>query len=277
MLATLAAERSKRGLPPLTISTPHPELFQGAAGVARTLPLNWGLLGAAGRMGLPACNPFYTEALPIPDHEAPPTRHILAELCRRGGITGAVELRTYFSVTAEELAASEPYRGALVFQASGLSGSHGMRNKEWGADKMARVAAHFSGRQPTVQLGSPQDPLLPGCVDLRGKTSLRQTAAILANAAGFVGLIGFPMHLARAVNCPAVIVYGGRERPWQSGYSCNLNLATAPECSPCWRWQTCDFERRCLTEIAPAQVIAAVEEMLRRPRSALAVESATIE
>jgi len=33
------------------------------------------------------------------------------------------------------------------------------------------------------------------------------------------------MHLARAVDCRAVIVYGGRERPEISGYICNKILS----------------------------------------------------
>ena len=75
------------------------------------------------------------------------------------------------------------------------------------------------------------------------------------------------MHMARAVDCPSVIVYGGRLRPDQIGYICNENLYNAVECSPCWLDTRCDFGR-----VLPGHrsrrgaVIEAAERMLARPR-----------
>ena len=129
-------------------------------------------------------------------------------------------------------------------------------------------------RHRVVQLGLPTDPLLHGAEDLRGKKSLRESGAILASAAAFIGLVGFLMHLARAVDCPAVVVYGGREHPDQSGYVCNENLFTSLPCSPCWRWNSCDFEHRCMTDIHPEHVTAALARLLARPRASLAVAHA---
>jgi hypothetical protein len=53
-------------------------------------------------------------------------------------------------------------------------------------------------------------------------------------------------------------VYGGRELPQQSGYSCNENLTQRPPCSPCWRWNRCEYDRVCMTEISSSVVIEAV-------------------
>jgi ADP-heptose:LPS heptosyltransferase len=102
--------------------------------------------------------------------------------------------------------------------------------------------------------------------DLRGKTSLRESAAVLANSVLLLGQVGFLMHLARAVDRPAVIIYGGREKPWQSGYSCNTNLATEPYCSPCWRWNACHnpVERVCMRHVEVDDVVRAVRERAAR-------------
>ena len=81
----------------------------------------------------------------------------------------------------------------------------------------------------------------------------------------FLGLVGFVMHLARAVECPSVIVYGGREPPELTGYACNTNLDSRPPCSPCWYYSHCEFDRRCLTAIAPAAVVNAVTRLLASP------------
>jgi ADP-heptose:LPS heptosyltransferase len=80
----------------------------------------------------------------------------------------------------------------------------------------------------------------------------------------FIGLVGFLMHLARAVNTRSVIVYGGRELPSQSGYTCNENITHLLPCSPCWQWNRCAFEHACMTGIQSEAVLAAVRRQLAR-------------
>jgi ADP-heptose:LPS heptosyltransferase len=81
------------------------------------------------------------------------------------------------------------------------------------------------------------------------------------------------MHMARAVDCPSVIVYGGRLRPDQIGYSCNENLYNAVACAPCWLDSRCDFGRVCMETIPAAAAIEAAERLVARPRDGLAVDS----
>jgi hypothetical protein len=66
------------------------------------------------------------------------------------------------------------------------------------------------------------------------------------------------------VRTPSVIVFGGREHPTQSGYAGNENLFTAMECSPCWLWNRCPYDRECLARITPANVVEAVDRVLAR-------------
>src|SRR5262249_13879367 len=129
-----------------------------------------------------------------------------------------------------------------------------------------QIAPHRPDRQPG-------DTPVPCTHDLRGKTSLRQLASVLSHCRMLVGLVGMPMHMARAVDCPSVIVYGGRERPDQTGYICNENIYRDIPCSPCWLDRRCDFGRVCLDSIAVRDVIEAAERMLARPRDGLAVAS----
>jgi ADP-heptose:LPS heptosyltransferase len=91
-----------------------------------------------------------------------------------------------------------------------------------------------------------------------------------------VGTVGLLMHLARAVECPSVIIFGGREAPWQSGYVCNFNIYSEMPCAPCWRSNTCDFNRQCMSNISADDVVSAIRQMLDRPRSPLAVETVEI-
>jgi ADP-heptose:LPS heptosyltransferase len=158
-----------------------------------------------------------------------------------------------------------------------MAGAFAMRNKQWFPDRFQAVIDALQGEFKFVQLGSASDPPLQHVIDLRGKTNIRQSAAIMHQAQLYIGNVGFLMHLARAVECPSVIVYGGREAPWQSGYACNINLYTALPCAPCWRWNTCDFDRKCMSDITAQQVVSGVKELIKRSREPLRTDTVAIQ
>jgi len=152
-----------------------------------------------------------------------------------------------------------------------------MLNKEWLPERFQKVVKALCRDFEFVQLGAVTDPPLEGAVDMRGKTTIREAAAILASCRLFVGLVGLVMHLARAVDCRSVIVYGGRELPSQTGYPCNENLSTQPPCSPCWRWNSCDFDRRCLSAITSDDVVDAIYRACDRLHDPLKTDMIDVE
>ena len=206
------------------------------------------------------------------DRRRPPPRHIVAEMCARAGITGPVSIRPYLYLSEAEKADASWARDWIVIQSDGLAARHPMQNKQWYVERFQGVIDALRGEVDFVQLGSSSDPALRHVRDLRGRTQIRQTAAILHHARLYVGTVGFLMHVARAVECPSVIIFGGREAPTQSGYICNSNLYSAVPCAPCWRSNTCDFDRKCMQAISVEDVVRAIREMLVRPRSPLATE-----
>ena len=210
------------------------------------------------------------------DRRRPPSRHIVAEMCARAGITGSVSIRPYLALTEAEKAAAAWAGGKIVIQSSGMAARHPMRNKQWYEERFQSVVDALAGEVDFIQIGGTTDPVLQRVNDLRGATGTREAAAILHHARLYVGTVGFPMHLARAVECPSVIIFGGREAPWQSGYVGNANLYTAVPCAPCWRANTCEFDRQCMREIAVEDVVAAIRQMLAKPRNPLAVETVEI-
>jgi ADP-heptose:LPS heptosyltransferase len=135
--------------------------------------------------------------------------------------------------------------------------------KEWGCDRFQELVDQWDG--PTfVQIGSPGDPLLKGVLDLRG-LSLRESAALLANASAFLGLEGGLMHLAKAVECPAVILYGGLVAREVSSYPDHVVLASTPSCAPCFSsefpLEPCEG-MECMRAISVEQVAAALSKLL---------------
>jgi ADP-heptose:LPS heptosyltransferase len=197
-------------------------------------------------------------------------------MCARAGLRGSVTLRPHWQVTETERTAAEPWHDHIAIQTSTLVAHVPMANKQWPVDRFQAIVDHFSSRLKFVQLGSRDDPPLRGAADLRGQTSLRETAAVLHVVRAFVGLVGFLMHVARAVECPAVIVYGGRELPELTGYPCNINVTQHPACAPCWQRSRCDYAHVCMEALPAAAVIAALESLLARARGPLEVATAEL-
>jgi len=273
LLCTAALhELAKRKHGRIWMMSNYPELFAGNASVSRVVPTEDRYPEYAELLGGEYKFLRYADVCPEQDMSVPPTRHIIAEMCASAKITGQIALRPYFYPTEAERENSAWARGMIAIQSCGLAARLPMQNKQWFPERFQAVVNRLKGDFKFVQLGSAHDPALADVIDLRGKTSLRESAAVLANCRLHVGTVGFLMHLARATECPAVIIFGGREAPWQSGYGCNLNLYSAVPCAPCWLWNRCDFHRVCMDTITVQDVVRAVERIIARARNPLPVD-----
>jgi ADP-heptose:LPS heptosyltransferase len=276
MCTTVFRELKKRSQSRIAMATPHPALFERNSDVdhlihhARPRLDYW--LGA----GLPFRRLGYAKYFPETDGDEPLSEHVQIKLCRLAGISGPVELRPYLFLAPEEFAAGKLSGEQVAMQSSGLGATYPMKNKEWYPQRFQEVCSELRRDLQVVQIGAATDPKLEGAIDMRGKTTLRQSAAILANSLAFVGLEGFLMHLARAVDCRSVIIYGGRLKPSQIGYVCNKNLYTQVRCAPCWLRNPCDFDRKCMSMITPEQVVAATAEQIGKFGTLLEVQTANL-
>ncbi|MBI5771143.1 MAG: hypothetical protein HZA93_25435 [Verrucomicrobia bacterium] len=277
LLCTAVLREARRRGTPFAMLTARPELFAGNPDPSRVLPIDDYYVAALRRTGARVVQPYYTTRDPAnPDRHLLPPRHIVAEMCRLAGLTGRVALRPYLQLSAEEVARGRLHPRQIAIHSTGAGAAIPYANKEWGAANFTAVARMLAPDFHLVQLGRAGDPALPVATDLRGRTSLRETAAVLASSDAFVGLEGFLVHLARAVECRAVVVFGGRARPDTFGYTCNRNLVTAVSCSPCGLVNTCDRARECLSRIEPPEVAAAARELARLPRAPLPVDTADL-
>jgi hypothetical protein len=263
MCTAVARELRKRGTGTIWQLTRYAELFAGNPDVV-AVPADFRLRRLCGMFGRPCVELEYPEA---------PPRHLIAMMCEVAGIDGEIELRPLVVLSeAERRAGRLVKRRQVAIQTSNLAARFPMRNKLWASERFDAVANALSDEFDLVQVGAASDPALEGALDLRGKTSLRETASILSASVVFVGLASGLMHLARAVDCRSVIVYGGREHPSQTGYSVNENLYWSGACSPCWKRNDCAFDRICMHEITPDQVIAAVHRQVQRYGTPLAID-----
>jgi hypothetical protein len=275
MCTVVLHEMRKRGWPGVWMMTRFPSLFERNPDVDVVVPFDKRYERMVSWMGGNDWYAHYGGHDHVEDRSPMPPRHIIALMCQACGISGPVTLRPYLFLSDEERAAGRLAPRQIALHSSGMSAFSAMKNKEWLPDRLQAVVHALRPDYTLVQLGSPTDPPLDGCLDLRGKTSMRESAAIIASSTLFLGQVGFLMHLTRAVDRPAVIIYGGREMPWQSGYSCNTNLYTELYCSPCWRWNACHnpVERACMRRIGVDEVVAAVHERAARADEPLVEDS----
>jgi len=100
-------------------------------------------------------------------------------------------------------------------------------------------------------------------INLAGKTTLGELAALLEKSSLFITNDTGPMHLASAVKCPVVAIYGPgnwlRYGPWENQYRIvHSNLS----CSPC-NVIRCKRNFLCRELIKPADVLQAAESLLK--------------
>ncbi len=277
MSTTVCHELHRRGAREIAVTSLYPGLFQHNPDVNRVIGYHpHPRLDRWLRQGLPFVRLAFAHYDPVSDRDEPLTENVLVRICRLAGITGSVQLRPYLFLTPEELAGGRLRENQIAIQSSGRAAAHFIQNKEWYPDRFQQVCTELATRHTMIQIGSAKDPVLSGAMDLRGRTSVRESAAILANSLMFIGLEGFVMHLARAVDCRSVIVYGGHHRPWQIGYAANANLIGDTPCSPCWLRNRCDYGHECMNMIGVKDVLAAVRRQIQQHGQPLEVEEAQL-
>jgi predicted lipopolysaccharide heptosyltransferase III len=128
-------------------------------------------------------------------------------------------------------------------------------------DAAARVIAEARAR-----LDPPRGSQLVSC----GEFSLAELRALVERAALYIGGDSGPLHVAAATTVPIVGLYGptlsARSAPWRDPrYAAESVDAGDLPCRPCDQRACAPGDFRCLTGIAPAEVLAAARRALARP------------
>jgi len=103
--------------------------------------------------------------------------------------------------------------------------------------------------------------------DLAGKLTLKQLAALTANARLFIGVDSAPMHMAAAVHTPVVVLFGPSSEiewgPWQVPQ--RIVASTGHRCRPCGN-DGCGGGKvsECITQLPVSAVLEAADSLLSR-------------
>ena len=123
-----------------------------------------------------------------------------------------------------------------------------------------------------ILLGGAEDagkdfPVDERVLDMRGRTSLTETAELLRRADYFLGSCSAPLHIATAVRTPVVALYGSSSSPkWAPKHRCILVEHRWP-CTPCDRieygWK-CNHTFPCIRSIAVDEVYEALQRLMQQ-------------
>ena len=256
LLGILAKELHKRGYKNIWIKCDCPYLYTNNPYIQSIIPfdtlLSTHLLNL---FRVKTINPIYTEYQEAIDQNLIPEKHIILKMADVVGIKGELVNKPPFILTPDEVVKGIYSKKQIVISTSNSGAKIPTLNKKWPTERYQQVVDRFYMEYDFIQLGTSNDEPLKNAIDLRSKTTIRESAAILKNSVLMIAYAGFLMHLARAVDCRSVIIYGGREKPEQTGYSGFCNIYSNVECSPCWLNNLCDYNRKCMTLISTDMVI----------------------
>jgi heptosyltransferase-3 len=152
--------------------------------------------------------------------------------------------------------------------------------KCWPAEKLAQLIMRLQAAGHRIVLTSAPDArerryidditarLTSPTVSLAGELTLKELAALTAQARVFIGVDSAPMHIAAAMQTPTVALFGPSGelewRPWQVAH-----LVVSSDYHPC---RPCGLDgcgggkvSECLTTLPVERVLEAVYDLLREP------------
>jgi lipopolysaccharide heptosyltransferase I len=145
--------------------------------------------------------------------------------------------------------------------------------KRWPEEHFAALADLLAGREKAriAFCGAPDDAEAIGRImgkmrrpslDLSGRLSLMELAALLERSDLYVGNDSGPMHLASATRTPTVAIFGPTDPKRTGPYNTRASVVASPlDCAPCFR-RKCPTNE-CLRRLAPEEVHAACLERLK--------------
>lgn len=147
--------------------------------------------------------------------------------------------------------------------------------KRWPVDRFSAVAAEIIkeyGATTIILFGSKQDQKVTDaietaiqghCLNLAGKTSVREVMALTARCQAFITNDSGLMHVAGALNVPTVAIFGSTNPITTSPPGDrNIIIRKPVDCSPCLKTD-CPTDFRCMNLIGIAEVVDAVRQAIK--------------
>lgn len=214
-----------------------------------------------------------------PDHQRPVGHEVdyYRDLVRHLGISGQARVPHLTVTSAEDHEAAvllaEQGAGADEFIIGINPGAAFGSAKRWYPDRFAqaaqRLAAEWSAK--TVIFGGPGEMDIAGdieqrlgsdCLNLAGKTTVRQLMALIKRCNFFITNDSGPMHIAAAFGVPLAAIFGSTDHTGTSPYSERAVIVRKDmDCAPC-KLRECPTDHRCMTAVTADDVVSASVQLI---------------
>jgi heptosyltransferase-2 len=125
------------------------------------------------------------------------------------------------------------------------------------AERWAAKIVVFGGPGETDIAGDIEQRLAGECLNLAGRTSLRQLMALIKRCDFLVTNDSGPMHIAAAFGVPLTAIFGPTDDSGTSPYSNKAVIVRKDvDCAPC-KLRECPTDHRCMTAVTAADVVQA--------------------
>lgn len=168
------------------------------------------------------------------------------------------EVQTY-----DQKFAAIPQPFALLKATTGVGRPGGSSLKDWEIPKFAEVVAQ-NLEVAWVQVGQTGEPVVSGCLDWLGRTTVREVLYLLSKSKLLLATEGFLTHASAAFEVPCVIPFSGMHDFRGLLYPRTIPVVANPQpaCAPCWRDNCNQPGKPCTANITVNQVSLAVRQAL---------------
>ncbi|MCK5130824.1 MAG: glycosyltransferase family 9 protein [Candidatus Sabulitectum sp.] len=196
------------------------------------------------------------------------------DYCRIAGVQCS-SLKPIFPVARSEFDAARRHTGSEPYVVLAPGGARNVRDfvplKRWPMSRWAEVSLYLQAEGCRVFLvGGEQDKEEISSVtgiNLAGRLSWGETAALVSGASLFSGNDSGPAHLAVAGDTPALVLFGPTDPDSLYEKGSIVPVCGTVSCSPCYAnsvFPGCTGDEDCMISIDTERVIHALEEMLQR-------------
>lgn len=149
--------------------------------------------------------------------------------------------------------------------------------KRWYPDRFAEVARQlgnewgarvliFGGSGETDISAEIEQQLKGNCVNLAGKTTVRELMALIRRCSFFITNDSGPMHIAAAFGVPLAAIFGSTDHKGTSPYTDKAVIIRKDvACAPC-KLRECPIDHHCMTEVTAEDVVGAALALMGSSR-----------
>ncbi len=217
-------------------------------------------------------NRFYEKKAPQDRHEV----HYYRELLRSFGIS-ATQSEPFLATTPQEddeaaaLLASYGIPAEAMLLGINAGASFGSA-KRWYPERFGEVGKQltaawdariilFGGPDETGIVAEIEHTLQGNCLNMAGKTTVRQLMALIKRCNFFITNDSGPMHIAAAFGVPLVAIFGPTDHIGTAPCSGKAVIVRQPvDCAPC-KLRVCPTDHRCMTAVTVDTVVQAARSL----------------